>query len=271
MLHIDRGGHFVLLATGTDRIHVHDTYLGKDSGSNARDIYDFMACSDVTVTNIYSRVSSDDIVKLGSDCSLGFTRPAAGYRVRNIIGDTNCNLFQIGSETADNIQDVCVDIIYVLGANKAGFSISTNDGAHVRNVHLNCWHTGLLHSRSSMLRTRAPFFISIFNRGRVLGSDARRYVFTENGATRDELLCKNVNIGRVENIILRAIDIEEVYAGSSYRNLNVRWKAYDGSQNRATPIVAGFSLPASDAVRGGFRFQAAQSRTHWLRHQYPVL
>lgn len=27
MLHIDQGGHFVLLATGTDGIHVHDTYL----------------------------------------------------------------------------------------------------------------------------------------------------------------------------------------------------------------------------------------------------
>lgn len=48
--------------------------------------------------------------------------------VRNIVGDTNCNLFQIGSETADDIQDLYVDNIYVLGANKAGFSISTNDG-----------------------------------------------------------------------------------------------------------------------------------------------
>ena len=31
-------------------------------------------------------------------------------------------------ETADDIQDLYVDNIYVLGANKAGFSISTNDG-----------------------------------------------------------------------------------------------------------------------------------------------
>ena len=37
---------------------------------------------------------------------------------------------------ADDITDICVDNIYVLGANKAGFSISTNDGAHVKDGQL---------------------------------------------------------------------------------------------------------------------------------------
>jgi polygalacturonase len=254
MLQIDRGGHFVLLATGTDNIHVHNTYFAKHDGTNARDIYDFMGCSDVTVINIYSKVSSDDIVKLGSDCSLGFTRKASNYRIRNIIGDTNCNLFQIGSETADDITDVHVDNIYVLGSNKAGFSISTNDGATVRDIHLNCGHTGVIHSRSKMYRTRAPFFISISNRGRVIGADVKKYLFTENGRERDELLCRNVDIGTVENIILNAIDIYEVYGGSSHGNRTVRWKPFDGSQNRATPIVAGYALPESGAVKGGLDF-----------------
>jgi polygalacturonase len=181
MLKIDRAGHFVLLATGTDNINVHNTYFAKYSESNVRDIYDFMACNNVTVTNIYSRVSSDDIIKPGSDCSLGFTRPARNYKVRNVIGDTNCNLFQIGSETADDMMDMHVDNIYVLGANKAGFSISTNDGAHIKDIHLNCGHTGTLHSRSKMLRTYTPFFISISNRGRILGASVGRYKFDENG------------------------------------------------------------------------------------------
>lgn len=242
MLHIDRAGHFVLLATGTDNIHVHDTYFGKHNTSSVRDIYDFMACNNVTVTNIYSKVSSDDIVKPGSDCSLGFTRPASHYRVRNVIGDTNCNLFQIGSETADDIMDICVDNIYVLGANKAGFSISTNDGAHIKDIHLNCGHTGALHSRSKMYRSFTPFFISISNRARILGAEVGKYAFTDNGVPHDELLVKNVNIGQVENIILNGIDIYEVYAGSSFSS-KTRWKAYDGSQRRASPIVAGYSLP----------------------------
>lgn len=255
MLHIDRAGHFVLLATGTDNIAVHDTYFAKHDGTNARDIYDFMGCNNVSVVNIYSKVSSDDIVKLGSDCSLGFTRKARNYRIRNIIGDTNCNLFQIGSETADDITDVHVDNIYILGSNKAGFSISTNDGATVRDIHLNCGHTGPIHSRSKMYRTRAPFFISISNRGRVLGADVARYSFTEDGKERNELLCRNVNIGTVENISLNHIDVQEVYAGSSHGNRSVRWKPYDGSQSRATAIVAGYALPDSRAVKGGLDFQ----------------
>lgn len=252
MLHIDRSGHFELLATGTDHINVHNTYFSKYHTSNIRDIYDFMACNHVTVTNIYSKVSSDDIVKPGSDCALGFTRPAHDYKVRNVIGDTNCNLFQIGSETADDIMDICVDNIYVLGSNKAGFSISTNDGGHVKNIHLNCGHTGPLHARSKMYRTFTPFFISISNRGRVLGATAGKYAFTDNGEKHDELLVKNINIGQVDSIILNGIDIYEVYAGSSFRGK--RWSPYDGKQRRATPIIAGYSLPATGQVTGGLDF-----------------
>ena len=255
MLNIDRGGHFVLLATGTDNINVHNTYFGKNSTSNVRDIYDFMACNNVTVTNIYCKVSSDDIVKPGSDCSLGFTRPARKFMVRNIIGDTNCNLFQIGSETADDIMDAHVDNIYVLGANKAGFSISTNDGAHIKDIHLNCGHTGTIHSRSKMYRTTTPFFISISNRGRILGASASRHKFDENGIKHDELLVNNVNIGVVENIIINGVDIFEVYGGSSYGDAGKRWKPFDGKQRRATPIVAGYSLPDPSVVEGGLNFK----------------
>lgn len=252
MLQIDRGGHFVLLATGTDGIYVHNSYFSKAHQGNVRDIYDFMGCNNVTATNIYCKVSSDDIIKPGSDCSLGFTRPASHYMVRNIIGDTNCNLFQIGSETADDIMDVHVDNIYVLGANKAGFSISTNDGAHIKDIHLNCGHTGPLHSRSKMYRSTTPFFISISNRGRILGAAIGKYAFTDHGEKHNELLVKNVNIGQVENIILNGIDIYEVYSGSSYSGK--RWKPYDGSQKKATPIVAGYKLPDATEVEGKLNF-----------------
>ncbi|MBZ4190608.1 endopygalactorunase [Niabella beijingensis] len=260
MLQIDRAGHFVLLATGTDSIDVHDTYFARLHTGNARDIYDFMSCNEVTVTNIYSKVSSDDIVKPGSDCSLGFTRPAKNYRVRNVIGDTNCNLFQIGSETADDITDICVDNIYVLGANKAGFSISTNDGGHIRNIHLNCGHTGVLHHRSKMLRTYTPFFISISNRGRVLGADVQRFRFTENGTTRDELLVTNVSMGKVEDIFLNGVDISEVYGGSSYGKEGRRWTPYNGTQRTASPIIAGYQLPDAKHVEGGLPFRLPDGR-----------
>lgn len=253
MLKIDRSGHFALLATGTDGINIHDTYICKNNQTNVRDVYDFMECNNVTVTNIFSRVSSDDVVKPGSDCSLGFTRPASNYMVRNIIGDTNCNLIQIGSETVDDITQVYVDNIYVLGANKAGFSISTNDGAHVKDIYLNSGRTGPIRERSKMYRATTPFFISISNRGRVIGAEAGRYVFTENGKKHDELLVKNVNIGEVENINLKGLDVYEVYNGSSYSGK--RWKPYDGTQRKATPIIAGYKLPDAADVTGGLDFK----------------
>lgn len=260
MLHIDQGGHFVVLATGTDNLNVHDIYCGKHSSKRARDILDFMGCCDVTVTNIYSRVNGDDIVKIGSDCALGFTRPSRNFLIRNIVGDTNCNVFQIGSETADDIEDVYVDNIYVLATNKAGFSISANDGGCIRNIYLNSGKTGRIHSRSVMHRTRTPFFISISNRGRVLGASVAPYRFKENDVMLHELLVTNSNISKVENVVIRDVDVDEVYAGSCYYN-SIRWKAYDGSQPESTPIIAGFKLPASDNVAGGLNFSLPDGRS----------
>lgn len=255
MLDIDQAGHFVILATGTDHIRVHDINCGRASCSRARDIFDFMACSDVYVTNIYSRANGDDIVKLGSDCSLGFTRKSSGTYVRNIVGDTNCNLFQIGSETADDITDVYVDNILVLATNKAGFSISSNDGGRVARVYLNSGKTGSLHHRSEMHRTRTPLFLSISNRGRVVGSTVKPYHFRFNKGDelRHELLVTNRNIGHVEDIDLRHIDCDEIYAGSSHYN-KIRWKPFDGSQPESTPIIAGFKVPESEMVEGGLDF-----------------
>ncbi len=261
MLDIDQAGHFVILATGTDNIRVHDINCGRASTNRARDIFDFMACSDVHVTNIYSRVNGDDIVKLGSDCSLGFTRKSSGTYVRNIVGDTNCNLFQIGSETADDITDVYVDNILVLATNKAGFSISSNDGGRVARVYLNSGKTGALHHRSEMHRTRTPLFLSISNRGRVVGTTVKPYHFRFNKGDelRHELLVTNRNIGHVEDIDLRHIDCDEVYAGSSYYN-KIRWAPFDGSQPESTPIVAGFKVPEPEMVEGGLDFTLPDGR-----------
>jgi hypothetical protein len=241
MLKVDRAGHFALLDTGSDYINTHDFYYDKGSGGGARDVFDYMQSSYVTAKNIYAKGTSDDIVKPGSDSSLGFTRPATTYYVRNIIGDTNCNLFQIGSETVDDIKNVYVDNIYVLAGNKAGFSISTNDGGHVENVYLNYGQTGPIHHKSEMRRTRAPFFISISNRGRVIGGQAERMKFMENGVQRDELLSTNVNIGQVRNIFIKDVNVEEVYQGSQYGDPSKIWVPYT-NQNKATPIIAGYKV-----------------------------
>lgn len=262
MLQIRDGGHFVLLATGVDGISTHDVYAEK--GSQVRDIFDYMACNDILAFNIYAEGASDDVVKLGSDCSLGFTRPSKNCIVRNIIGDTACNLFQIGSETADDIQDICIDNIYVLASNKAGFSISVNDGGYIRNVHLNCGGSagcceyGVRHGelsigyrpakinphKSKMRRIRNPLFISLSNRGRVLGCEAVKKEFVDDiGVPREELLVKNVNIGRIENVFLKNLDIRDVYGVSQAKSgLPSRWPEYDG-QARTTSLIVGYKIP----------------------------
>ncbi|WP_261807712.1 hypothetical protein [Paenibacillus sp. N3.4] len=241
MLRVDKAGHFAMLSTGSENVNTHDFYYGKDASGSARDVFDYMQTSNVYAKNIYAKGTSDDIVKPGSDSSLGFTKPASNFYVRNIIGDTNCNLFQIGSETVDDIKNAYVDNIYVLAGNKAGFSISTNDGATVENIYLNYGQTGPIHHKAQMRRTRAPFFISISNRGRVIGGDAVRMKWMENGVQRDELLSKNVNIGHVRNIFIKDVNIEEVYGGSQYSNPSKRWVPYT-NQSKATPIIAGYKV-----------------------------
>ena len=241
MLSIEHGGHFVILATGTDDLRVHDIYCGADGSYRARDIFDFMECCDVDVRNIYSKCNGDDIVKFGSDCSLGFTRPGNRAIVRNIVGDTSCNLFQIGSETADDITDIWVDNLYVLATNKAGFSISSNDGGTVARIYLNTGHTGPLHSRTIMRKVSTPFFLSISNRGRVLGAQVEEFSFEENGKTRHELLVVNNPIGRVEDILLQGVTCYDTYAGSAFNS--DRWKPWDGTQREYPAIFAGFKVP----------------------------
>ena len=298
MLEIDRAGHFAILATGTDTLRVHDIYYGKNTNypsqnGDTRDVFDFMECNEVDVQNIYAKYCGDDVVKFGSECSLGFTRKGRGFRVRNIIGNTNCNVFQIGSETADDLRDFYVDNLFVLGSNKAGFSISTNDGATVANIYLNHGRTGRVHSRSQMRRTRSPFFFSISNRGRVLGCQAEEFKFTELTSSvagdlplalgtaaslveelvrlpeqespaytmRQELLCTNIPIGRVDSIYLKGVDAKEIFAGAQ----SDKFPSY-GNQAESTVIIAGYKYPDHERVLSGNYSHLPDVKTGRISH-----
>ena len=238
MLYIDRGGHFVMLSTGSDNVNIHDVYYQHYNTGNARDVWDFMGNRNVYATNIFAASTSDDIIKLGSDCALGFTRPVWNYKVRNIVGDTNCNNFQLGSETADDTRDVYVDNLVVMGANKAGFSISTNDGALVQNINLNTGETGPVFTEESgyFQRTKTPIFISISHRGRVLGA--------ENYVTPDgERAVRNVAMGHVDNVNFNHVRIVDAYGGSTY-NKDSGFAPYDPSSHQEyTSVVVGYRMP----------------------------
>ena len=220
MLRLAEGGHFALLCTGCEDVYVHDIYAEK--GDQVRDILDFMESSHVRCENVYAQGAADDVIKLGSDCALGRPRPCRDIQVRNIIGDTTCNLFQVGSETAGDIEDVWVDNLYVLGSDKAGFSISCNDGGAVRNVFLNC--RGTHPRRSVMKRCRCPFFLSITGRGRTVGA--------RDGG-------RNIPLGRIENVVLKGFDASDCYAGSvAKRPGPARWIPFE-DQSRTPSLIVG--------------------------------
>jgi len=240
MLKIERGGHFVVLATGCDNFNVHDVYYQYNHFSNARDVYDFMATGNVTVTNVFAGHVSDDIVKLGSDCALGYTVPVRNFLIRNVIGATNCNLFQIGSETADDIKDVWIDNITILSGNKSGFSISTNDGAHVENIYLNTGKTGAVLGISHMSRTTTPFFFSISNRGRIIGAKSVKH-------DNQPRIVYNVNSGKVANIHINDLDISDVYGGHGTgirdKDGNMYTEYTPGVHREFTSTIAGYKMP----------------------------
>ena len=219
MLHLAEGGHFALLCTGCEDVYVHDLYAEK--GDQVRDILDFMESSHVRCENIYAQ-GADDVIKLGSDCALVRPLPCRDIRIRNIIGDTACNLFQIGSETAGDIEDIWVDNLYVLGSDKVGFSISCNDGGAVRNVFLNC--RGTHPRRSVMKRCRCPFFLSITGRGRTVGA--------RDGG-------KNIPLGHIENVVLKGVDVSDCYAGSMAKRPGpTRWQPFT-DQPRTPSLIVG--------------------------------
>ncbi|MCI8857458.1 MAG: hypothetical protein HFH26_13065 [Clostridiaceae bacterium] len=244
MLYIDRGGHFVMLSTGSDNVNIHDVYYQRYNTGNARDVWDFMGNRNVYAVNIFAASCSDDIIKLGSDCALGFSRPVANYKVRNIIGDTNCNNLQIGSETADDTLHVDVDNLVVLGANKAGFSISTNDGALVQDVNLNEGKTGTVYADSGYFqRTRTPIFISISHRGRIIGAEN----YKTPAELGDQRAVRNVAMGHVKDISFRHVKLVEAYGGSSYNKGNpadyLTYQPIEKNHSEYTSVVVGYKMP----------------------------
>ena len=96
MLHITDTGHFAILASGVDDLHIHDLYM--DNAPNMRDAFNLMSCRDVVVCNIYIEGMSDDLIKFASDCSLGAPRSGGNFIVRNIVGNTTSDTLTLTTE-----------------------------------------------------------------------------------------------------------------------------------------------------------------------------
>jgi polygalacturonase len=173
-----RWGHFAMLITGCDDVLIHNIY-GPSAGSQ-RDFLNLMQCNRVYVRNITIDDCSDDIIKLGSDYSLGFKRPSRDIFVSNIKGKTGCNVCQIGSETVAPITNVHFTDITCLGAGKAALGITCNDGAQIDS---------LFATNFNIEKADSPFYMKITNRGRcpdpMLGKITNVFVSNMSGYTTE--------------------------------------------------------------------------------------
>lgn len=241
MLHITDTGHFAILGSGVDDLYIHDLYM--DNAPNMRDAFNLMSCRDVVVCNIYIEGNSDDVIKFASDCSLGAPRNGGNFIVRNIVGDTDCSLLVAGGESYADIENLCIDNVFNLGSNKAGFMIASGGGAAIRNIHLNCggsvgkcsqgtdhgklsigYEPAAVHPfRSRFTHTRTPFNFT--------ASAPRDGSFDDKPHT-------------VENVYISKVSCEKVYAGSMAKACKVaEFPEYEG-QAGTTSMIQG-TLPSS--------------------------
>lgn len=252
MMQIDQPGHFAFLFTQCDEVYSHDIGTGKATTGHDRDIYDFMACRDVRVYNLYCKATIDDVVKLGSDASLGFTRKGWNHLARNIIGDTGCFLIQVGTETQDDLTGLWVDNIYCTGSGKTAFSVHCDDGGTISDMHLNSGKTGPLHHRSISTRTLSPFVVDVVHNGRIIGATRTRLIYQRDGQQYNASVNYSVPLGRIENISVAHLDANEVYYGTSCANRE-RWYPFDGTQVRYTPMFTGYRIPSPEEIVSGDR------------------
>ncbi|MCF7974117.1 MAG: right-handed parallel beta-helix repeat-containing protein [Phycisphaerae bacterium] len=161
-LNIHEGGHYAILATGCKDMLVDNVAI-----KTSRDGLNLSQCSNVVVTYCHidavrredgQPAGGDDAIKLGSDLSLGQALPCENITVKNCFLASGCNTLQFGSETVGTFKNVRFENIRILGAGKAGISITSNDGSIIDGVH---------YQDITMAQTFAPIFIKLSDVARV--------------------------------------------------------------------------------------------------------
>lgn len=180
---IKQGGHFAILASGCENITIDNIkiYTGRD-GIN-------LDCftRNAKITNSYIQAvgylgaDGDDGIALKSSYALGYASISENITVDNCTIWSGCNALQFGSETAGDFRNVHFSNITILGSEKAGIGITSNDGSVIDSVTF-CDIT--------MSKVATPIFIKIGARGRAPD---------------------NPPVGKIRNVILSNITADDVY------------------------------------------------------------
>ena len=189
---IKQGGHFAILASGCENITIDNIriYTARD-GIN-------LDCftRNAEITNSYIEAvryedgqpaGGDDAIALKSSYALGYASISENITVDNCTIWSGCNALQFGSETAGDFRNVRFSNITILGTEKAGIGITSNDGSVIDSVTF---------SDITMSKVATPIHIKIGARGRAPD---------------------NPPVGEIRNIVLSNITANDVYGYSKDR------------------------------------------------------
>ncbi|MCF8262668.1 MAG: right-handed parallel beta-helix repeat-containing protein [Melioribacteraceae bacterium] len=190
---IEQGGHFAIIATGCDTLTIRNIQI-----YTPRDGMNIIASTEVLVENCFVEAvlhdekshieEGDDAIALKSDYSLGYARLSENITIRDcVIRSGGANAFQIGSETAGDFKNIRVENIIILGAEKAGIGMTTNDGAVLDGIYIN---------NITMRRVATPLFIHTSQRLRTP---------------------EKVTPGQFKNIVIKNVTAKDVYGYLKHR------------------------------------------------------
>jgi polygalacturonase len=236
---IHQGGHFAVLLTDCDGVQV-----GNITIRTSRDGIDIVGCRNLEMFGVdvesirYENGlprGGDDAIALKSNRSLGRKLTSENILIRDSKVATNSYALQFGSETAGDFRNIEFRNVQIEQADKAGISITSNDGAVIENV---------TYDNIRMRKVAQPVYIKLSNR---------------QGRTPET----PTGLGRIRNITLKNITATDVYGyikgeerssailgkpGTPVENVlleNVRITAKGGG----TPAQASIDPPETDSFK----------------------
>ena len=133
-----QGGHIAIMNMGCEEVAMENLKI-----QTTRDGVQIIGCRNLDLYNSYIEAvryengrpkGGDDAIVFKAMHTLGSRILTENVSVRNCTVMTNCNGVWFGSETYGDFRDIRVGDVRVLGADKSGIGISSNDGAVIENV-----------------------------------------------------------------------------------------------------------------------------------------
>jgi hypothetical protein len=180
---ITDGGYLAILATGCDKINIHNVILETDG-----DGISLVGSDNVMLRNCEVETGNDGI-SLKSDYSLGRRLSSEDINISGCIISAGSTALQIGPETVEDFRNIQISNITIKKADNVGISFTSNHGAVIDGVNV---------QNITMENVSIPFFINLSKiKGGIPGSPV---------------------VGEIKNIRISNAVVKDVYGyGSGWK------------------------------------------------------